>query len=161
MKPREKEFCRLMTVYADPIRAAREAGYKDPHRAWSELSAREEIVDEIRRRCENIRSIYESTAISGLYRLAYGGVNDALTFINREVIRDEDLRALDLRNVSEIKRTDKGVEIRFCDRMKAVERLQELLGSGSGQARGTGLLDAILLSAQALGSRGGSGTDAV
>ena len=161
MKPREKEFCRLMTVYADPIRAAREAGYKEPHKAWSELSAREEIVSEIRRRCENIRSIYESTAISGLYRLAYGGVNDALTFINRDVIREEDLRALDLRNVSEIKRTDKGVEIRFCDRMKAVEKLQELLNSGSGQGGGTGLLDAILTSAQALGSRGGSDNDAV
>lgn len=161
MKPREKEFCRLMTVYADPIRAAREAGYKHPQDAWSELSAREEIVSEIRRRCENIRSIYESTAICGLYRLAYGGVNDALTLIHREVIREEDLQKLDLRNVSEIKRTDKGVEIRFCDRMKAVDQLQEILGSGAGHGSSAGLLDAIMLSAEALGSSGRSEPDAV
>ena len=161
MKQREKEFCRLMTVYADPIRAAREAGYKHPENAWSELSAREEIVGEIRRRCENIRSIYESTAVCGLYRLAYGGVSDALTFINREIIREEDLRALDLRNVSEIKRTDKGVEIKFCDRMKAVDKLQEILGASAESGGGSGLLDAILLSAEALGSRRGSEPDAV
>lgn len=160
MKPREKEFCRLMTVYADPIRAAREAGYKKPERAWSELSAQEDIVGEIRRRCENIRSIFESTAVCGLYRLAYGGVNDALTFINREIILKEDLKELDLRNVSEIKKTDKGIEVKFCDRIKAIDKLQELLGSSGGQGNGAGLLDAILLSAEALG-RHGSDDDAV
>ena len=160
MKPREKEFCRLMTVVADPIKAARKAGYKHPERAWSELSAREEIVSEIRRRCENIRSIYESAAVCGLYRLAYGGVNDALTFINREIIREENLRALDLRNVSEIKKTDKGIEVKFCDRIKAVEKLQELLKSTGGQGNGAGLLDAIMMSASALG-RHGSDEDAV
>ena len=150
-----------MTVYADPIRAAREAGYKHPEDAWSELSAREEIVSEIRRRCENIRSIIESTAVCGLYGLAYGGVSDALTFISREIIREEELQALDLRNVAEIKRTDKGVELKFCDRLKAVDKLQELLHADGKQGGGSGLLDAILLSAEALGSRGGSETDAV
>ena len=150
-----------MTIYADPIRAAREVGYRQPENAWSELSAREEIVSEIRRRCENIRSIYESTAICGLYRLAYGGVSDALTYISRDIIREEDLRALDLRNVSEIKRTDKGVEIRFCDRMKAVDKLQEYLNTSTEEGSGSGLLDAILLSAEALGNRSGSEPDAV
>ena len=161
MKPREKEFCRLMTVYADPVRAAREAGYKHPEKAWSELSAREEIVGEIRRRSENIRSIYESTAVCGLYRLAYGGAGDALTLLYREKLSEDELHRLDLRNVSEIKRTDKSVEVRFCDRIKAIEKLKELLESGSKQGSGTGLLDAILLSAEALSNRGGSDSDAV
>ena len=161
MKPREKEFCRLMTVTADPIKAAREAGYKNPERIWPELAAREEIVSEIRRRCENIRSVYEHTAVCGLYKLAYGGVSDALTLLYRDGLSEEDLRMLDLRNVSEIKRTDKGVEIKFCDRIKAVDKLQELLNGGSGQDSGSGLLDAILTSAEALGSRVGSEIDAV
>ena len=159
MKPREKEFCRLMTVVADPIKAARIAGYKHPERAWSELSAREEIVSEIRRRCENIRSVYEHTAICGLYKLAYGGVSDALTLLYRDDLSEEDLRMLDLRNVSEIKRTDKGIEVKFCDRIKAIDKLQELLGSGTEHGNGSGLLDAILSSAEALGSRSGSETD--
>lgn len=159
MKPREKEFCRLMTVTADPIKAAREAGYKNPERVWPELAAREEIVSEIRRRCENIRSVYEHTAICGLYKLAYGGVSDALTLLYREHLSEDDLRSLDLRNVSEIKRTDKGIEVKFCDRIKAIDKLQELLGSGAEHGNGSGLLDAILSSAEALGSRSGSETD--
>ena len=161
MKPREKEFCRLMTVYADPVRAAREAGYKAPEKAWSELSAREEIVGEIRRRSENIRSIYESTAACGLYRLAYGGVSDALIPVFREELSDDDLRSLDLRNVSEIKRTDKGVEIRFCDRIKAAQMLEELFSAKTDRDDSTGLLDAIRMSAEALSSRSGSEPDAV
>ena len=161
MKPKEAEFCRLMTVYADPVTAAREAGFKHPERAWTELSARKEIVGEIRRRCENIRSIYESTAICGLYRLAYGGASDALTLLYRDELSEDDLNLLDLRNVSEIKRTDKGIEIKFCDRIKAIDKLHELCGSGAEQGQGTGLLDAIRLSAQALAGRNASDSNAV
>ena len=161
MKPREKEFCRLMTVYADPVRAAREAGFKQPEKAWAELSAREEIVSEIRRRSENIRSIFESTAVCGLYRLAYGGVSDALTLALQENPGEVDLRSLDLRNVSEIKRTDKGVELRFCDRIKAADKLQELLSGDAEQDGAAGLLDAIRLSAEALSSRSERDADAV
>ena len=43
MKPREKDFCRLMTAYADPLKAAREAGYKNPDRASIELMTRDDI----------------------------------------------------------------------------------------------------------------------
>lgn len=161
MKPREKEFCRLMTVTADPLKAAREAGFQHPERVWSELFAREEIVSEIRRRCENIRSVYEAAAICGLYRLAYGGVSDAMTLLFREDLSEEDLRKLDLRNVSEIKRSDKGIEVRFCDRIKAIDKLHELLGSDTERENGSGLLDAILSSAQALGSRTGCEPDAL
>ena len=158
MKPKEKEFCRLMAAYADPVRAAREAGYRRPERDWSELAAREEIVEEIRRRCENIRSVYESTATAGLYRLAYGDIGDALTLISREALTEDELRSLDLRNVSEIKRTDKGIEVKFCDRIKAIDKLQELF-SRSDRGGGSGLLDAIMTSAKALSDRAGSDSD--
>ncbi|MBQ3264313.1 MAG: hypothetical protein IJH07_00915 [Ruminococcus sp.] len=161
MKPKEKEFCRLMTVYADPVRAAREAGFKHPEKAWSELAAREEIVGEIRRRSENIRSIYESTAVCGMYRLAYGGVSDALTLLYREELSADELNKLDLRNISEVKRTDKGLEVKFCDRIKAAEKLKELSERDTRQGGSSGLLDAILLSAEALSNRGGSDPDAV
>ena len=48
---------------------------------------------------------------------------------------------------------------RRCDRIKAIDKLQELLGSGAEHGNGSGLLDAILSSAEALGSRSGSETD--
>ena len=153
MKPKEKEFCRLMTVYADPIRAAREAGYKHPEKSWAELASEEEIVSEIRRLCSNMRSIYENAAVCGLYRLAYGGVSDALTLIYREDLSDRELSALDLTNVSESKKADKGIEVKFCDRIKAIGALSQISGTQTTEGGGSGLLDAIRMSARALGDR--------
>ena len=160
MKPREKEFCRLMTVYADPVRAAREAGYRSPEKSCTELLSREEVSREISRLSENIRSIYENAAVCGLYRLAFGGIGDPLSLVYREDFSAEELSSLDLLNVSEIKRTkDKTVEIRFFDRIKAMDKLYEILSAGSAKRESGGLLDAILRSAEALGSRSGVSAD--
>lgn len=162
MKPREKDFCRLMTAYADPLRAAREAGYKKPERASIELMTRDDISGEISRLSENVRSIYERSAVCGLYRLAYGGIGDPLTLLYREDLTDKELGSLDLLNVSEIKRTkDKSIEIKFFDRIKAIEKLNELLGSDSAKRESGGLLDAIMRSAEALGSNPGVNMDEV
>lgn len=162
MKPREKDFCRLMTAYADPLKAAREAGYKNPDRASIELMTRDDISGEISRLSENVRSIYERSAVCGLYRLAYGGIGDPLTLLYRNDLTDEELGSLDLLNVSEIKRTkDKSIEIKFFDRIKAVEKLNEILGADTTKREGGGLIDAILRSAEALGAKPGVSTDEV
>jgi len=153
MKPKEKEFCRLMTVYTDPVKAAREAGYKHPEITWAKLAGDDEVVSEIRRLCSNMRSVYEDAAVCGLFRLAYGGVSDALKLVYRDHLSERELSALDLMNVSEIKKTDKGIEVKFCDRIKAVGALSEILRSQMKEGEGSGLLDAIMLSAQALGDR--------
>ena len=150
MKTKEKEFCRLTALTADPLRAAREAGYKRPEESLSKLIGREDIAEEIRRLSRNMRSVYESTAVCGLYRLAYGGVGDALTLLYGDHFAPEELRKMDLTRVSEIKRTDKGVEIRFCDRVKAIDKLCELLGGSRDPEASGGLLEAMLLSAKAL-----------
>ena len=93
MKPKEKEFCRLMTVYADPVRAAREAGYKSPEKAWAELASDDELVSEIRRRFLNsegvdVTAVYPSSMVEAvvnarrdgheieLYRLYRSGTCD-------------------------------------------------------------------------------------
>ena len=154
MKPREREFCRLMLVYADPIRAAREIGFKHPESAWQSLLGREDIAEEIRRLSRNIRSVYESTAVCGLYKLAFGGVADALSLLYDRDMTKEELSKLDLSCVSEIKRTDKGVEIKFCDRTKAMAQLLQQLDRDEGNASSSGLLDAMMLSAEALGRLG-------
>ena len=159
MKPREKEFCRLMTVYADPKRAAGEAGYKHPESAWLNLMGREDIAEEIRRLSRNIRSVYESTAISGLYKLAFGGVSDALALLYDKDMTPESMSKLDLSCVSEIKRTDKGVEIKFCDRMKAMAQLLQHLDQDEGSSSSSGLLDAMMLSAEALSRLGDDGVN--
>lgn len=155
MKPRERQFCRLLTVCADPLLAAEKAGFRDPLKALADLTGREDIAAEIRRLSENIRSIYQSTAVCGLYRLACGGVGDALTLVYSDALTPEKLRELDLNSVQEIKRTDKGIEIKFCDRVKALDKLGEMLTAEGGKNTSGGLLDAIVRSAEAIGQMNG------
>lgn len=151
MKTREREFCRLMTVYADPIRAAEEAGYRKPATAWKKLMGREDIAEEISRLSKNIRSIYQSTAFSGLYQLAYGSVSDAFKLAFSDSIGSDELKKLDLRGVAEIKRTkDKGIEIKLCDRIKAAAQLSEAMNSDPERSSKSGLVEAMVLSAEAL-----------
>lgn len=64
---------------------------------------------------------------AGLERLAYGRVNDAAALAFAEEITPHMLAEADLFNVSEIKRIKGGgVEIKFFDRQKALEKLEEL-----------------------------------
>ena len=64
---------------------------------------------------------------TGLSRLAFGSINEAAALVFAdEVSRDEILKA-DLFNVSELKRVKGGgVEMKFFDRQKALEKLVEL-----------------------------------
>lgn len=63
-------------------------------------------------------------AIAGLRRLAFGRINDALALLSDEPANTE---TLDLFNVSEIKRVKGGgVELKFFNRLEALERLAEL-----------------------------------
>lgn len=67
----------------------------------------------------------------GYERLAYGGVADAVKLLFTE---EPDLAALDkmdLYNIAEIKRPKGGgMEIKFFDRIKALQSLEELSGTG-------------------------------
>lgn len=70
-------------------------------------------------------------AKSGYERIAFGGVNDAVRLLFEDDPDPESLRDLDLYNVAEMKRVKGGVEIRFYDRMKALECLRELEEKGA------------------------------
>ena len=74
-------------------------------------------------------------AKSGYERIAFGGVNDAVRLLFEDDPDPESLRNLDLYNVAEIRRVKGGgVEIRFYDRMKALECLRELEEKGAGSS---------------------------
>lgn len=62
---------------------------------------------------------------AGLERLAFGSINDAVSLASRdEFPSPQELSGLDLFNVSEIKRVKGGgIEIKFTDRLKAMEKL--------------------------------------
>ena len=151
MKPKEKEFCRLVAIGGDPEQASREAGYRNADK-WKRLLCRDDIAEEIKRCAASLRAVYRNTAMCGLYRLAFGRSSDALKLLYREDPTDEELDTLDLSGIAEIKRTkDKSVEIKFFDRVKAAEKLTGLFNSPEELNSSGGLIEAMRLSARALG----------
>lgn len=151
MKPKEKDFCRWMAVCGEPERAARLAGYRHFEERWPRLLCREDIAEEIRSNTRMLRGVYENTALCGLYRTAFGNTGNALRLLYHEEPSDRELDTLDLSSVAEIKRTkDKSVEIKFFDRIKAFEKMQDIFNSSEESKTAGSLLEAMRLSAQAL-----------
>lgn len=77
------------------------------------------------------KKVTQKDVCEGLRRLAFGDVQDAITLLFES---DENilnlLPELDLYNVSEIKRAKGGgMEIKFFDRLKALERLNDFIAS--------------------------------
>ena len=131
LTPREKQFCRFFAITGNPREAAFRAGYKlFPERAGLKVLEKKEARVEI----DRMKKVYEACAgeaAIGLKRVAFGSVSDPVKLIFSDELSDEQIEALDLFNVSEIKRPKNGgLEIKFFDRVRALERLAELNVSG-------------------------------
>lgn len=91
-----------------------------------------------RRPVKTVRSAYE--------KIAFGGVNDAVRLLFTEEPDLAAIEKMDFYNVAEIRRLKGGgVEIKFYDRMKALECLREL---GEKGARSSPLYRALEKCAQ-------------
>lgn len=66
-----------------------------------------------------------------LAELAFGRANDCVKLV---LVEGEDIDALDLSLLSEVRRNDKGtVEVRLVDRLRALEQLQQLISDRGGE----------------------------
>ncbi|MBR1591650.1 MAG: terminase small subunit [Ruminococcus sp.] len=145
LKPERELFCCWYAVLGNAQEAAIKAGF------GTENALREGIEclgSEIcRKRIEQIRNVLSNSGsiISGLKRLAYGNCSDAVYLAFSEELPPPDVIAkLDLFNVSELKRQKSGVvEIKFCDRLKALEKLYEIENSFSDKNRAEDLINAL------------------
>lgn len=83
----------------------------------------------------------------GYETLAFGGIEDAVRLLFSEDPKPEDLEGLDLYNVAEIRRPrGGGMEIKFFDRIKALECLERL----EAEAGQPSLFEALEAGARAL-----------
>ena len=65
-------------------------------------------------------------AHSGYERLAFGSISDAVRLLFSDNPNYKTLQSMDLFNISEIKKLkDGGLEIKFFDRLRAMDKLQE------------------------------------
>ncbi|MBR4282348.1 MAG: terminase small subunit [Clostridia bacterium] len=124
----EKEmlFCRFYHATRNPREAAVKSGYKIfPEKVGLRLLSRQDITDAL---SELNKQTQMGDAAAGLRRLAFSSISDALRLIfAEEPLSPNDLEGLDLFMVSEIKRPKGGgMEIKFFDRIKALEKLSEI-----------------------------------
>lgn len=132
LKEKERLFCAYFSDSRNARSAAARAGYGIlTQRSAMKLMAREEIRKEIER-VDNTKLVSASEVVAGYRQLAFGSVADALKLIYSDENPDKyEAESLDLFNVSEIKRPKGGgIEIKFFDRMKALEHLEELSNGG-------------------------------
>ncbi len=112
----------------DPWQAAREAGLKDGLRALRDKGV-EQLLEQ--GRADLSGQIRREDAVRRLCELAYGRANDA---VRLALDRSCDPAKLDLAAVAELKtRGDGTIEVKFIDRVRALEALCELLSdNGDG-----------------------------
>lgn len=86
--------------------------------------------------------------LEGYRRIAFGDVTDPVRLLFCEELTPRTLRTMDLFNVSEIKRPKGGgMEIKFFDRIRALQCMQEMEG---GDGAGCGFYQALEEGARAL-----------
>ena len=115
-----------------------------------------EILDEISRLTEQREKMFARLASLGYQRLAFGNISDAVSLLYIERPTAEQLKAMDLFMISEIKMfmiseikkpKDGMLEIKFFDRLKALEKLESKSGADAGVSN---LFDAIGQGAKAV-----------
>ena len=127
---KETEFCRQYAVLKNAREAAARAGYMFPESAGLKLLCRPQIAEKIEVFSEDLGR--QAQAIDGLRRIAFGSVTDAVKLI----MSPDELKSideLDLFMISEIKLPKSGgVELKFFDRIKALEALASVSDGVSG-----------------------------
>lgn len=149
LTPREKDFCRRYICCGNSSEAAAAAGYeKSPAKSGEELLSREDITAEISRLCTLKKQTVTELARVGYQRLAFGSIADAVSLLYMDNPTSSQLEKMDLFSVSEIKRPKDGsMEIKFFDRLKALEKLCEGVSKEEGAPP---IYDAIVRGALAL-----------
>lgn len=128
LKNREKEFCACFAETGDAKLSARLSGYRLNSRAKGiKLLARDDIQTEINRLVKSKEKLARALASVGYQRLAFGNTSDAVSLIFSKEPGESELGSMDLFMISEIKKPKDGsLEIKFFDRLKALEKLEQI-----------------------------------
>ena len=122
---RQRDFCRAYLRTMDPERAAGESGCGDGFAMLATKAVRERLE---KMRTAAADQICREDVLRRLAQLAFDSAGGAARLALRR--GEDDPGTLDLSAVAELKVTDKGVEVKLIDRVRALETLWNLLESG-------------------------------
>ncbi len=135
LNTKEKLFCVFYSSTGNAAEAAMLAGFEEPQKNGELLLVRQDITDYISSIRQNKLNFLSQQAAFGYERLAFGSFNDAVSLLFSDSPSKEDLSSMNLFNVAEIKRPKDGaMEIKFFDRIKALEKLETLNRSQQNSA---------------------------
>ena len=144
---KEKLFCVYFANSADIEQSIRKAGYKkDAYKKALLLLSKTEVCEQINRILKVRNTVQKNMAVRGYERLAFASIKDSvkLLFMSKEELYK--LNNLDLYAVSEIKKLkDGGMEIKFFDKLKALEKL---LQTSAEETDAVDFLSALSLSGE-------------
>lgn len=148
---RETLFCRMYVS----CRNGREAAFKAGYTVCPEITSKKLLsTDRIRKKIEEVEnenSVTDEEIKAGLRRIAFSSSADAVKLLLSDGDGGLDIESLDLFNIAEIKKPKTGgLEIKFFDRIKALEKLGEFANSSLGDASAP-FYSALEKSAAALG----------
>ena len=127
MTKKEDKFCCYYSSNGNARLSAVMAGYTmNPEQSGQQLRMRNDVIERVKKyrntRFEDLRFM----ALLGYERLAFGSVADCIQLLYMDKPDIQTLEAMDLYMISEIKRPKDGaMEIKFFDRLKALEKLSE------------------------------------
>lgn len=148
IRPQERCFCIWYAMLCNVQEAALHAGYSQEEalECGVLLLQRDDCRAFIHRVLETL-SLRSSAAqvMAGLERLAFGSCNDAARLVfAADSLSPAELARLDLFGVSEIKRDKNGgVEVKLCDRQKAMEQILSYSNHTESQSQADALLTAL------------------
>lgn len=147
MRKRDKTFC----VYVAQGKSLEEAsilsGYEGSKGVT--LITKPEIMNEITALLKAKANLMKNLSVIGYQQLAFGSIADCISLVTEEKVTKEDLQNMNLFMISEIKKPKDGaMEIKFFDRLKALEKLQSYL---DGESQCVPFYEALEKGAKALG----------
>ncbi len=125
---KERNFCYYYINTGNVKEASMLSGLQNNSEQDSiSLLSDEAIKEEIQNLYEDKKKNLLYKACIGYERLAFGNITDAVKLIYSEKLDYKALEEMDLFNISEIKKPKDGaMEIKFFDRIKALEKLEQV-----------------------------------
>lgn len=127
-KQEDGRFCRAYLRTMDPEQAAAEIGRRDGYAMLGQKGTQQKLE---RMRCDAAAQLKREDVLRQLARLAFGRVDDAVQLALRR--GELDTGGLELSAVSELRVSEKGIEVKLVDRVRALEALWKLLDTGEPQ----------------------------
>ena len=125
LSDKEKRFCYYIATHRTLREAAALVGYATPIISGIKLMLKPAIKAYIQKLKEVDDNAGEVAA--GLRSIAFGSIADAVKLVIAKDVSEIDVDTLDLQMVSELKFSKGGgVEVKFFDRIKALERLKDV-----------------------------------